>query len=922
MSAQQCFRSAAFVLATLFLGYASPSSAATARLHESPSAKAPVAQQAGTSEAAPTRENSTSTWVLMNTAYEPLNFVQEPFTGNGYLGLRIPAIGQGYQGGNLGKSGFPLYNTRYTSSLVAGVYERTQKSDYIASLPTWSEMDLSVDGQVLNAYTPQGQVEHYRQNVDMRDGVVTTSMTWIPSAGKAVDITYTILANHARRHLGEVELTFKPSWSGSITLNALLNGKGAERITEVSRTIDPATGTATLMLRTPGRNTVVSEMQYLVPDSGMIITHRSAVAPASDKSTAGVQWSIPVTAGRTYQVIKYVGISTSNDPGTPQAVAARTVKAAAHAGWAKLLAADQQAWAKLWAYGITAPRQHKLQTSIHSAFYLLYSSIRAGLAWSIPPAGLSSDNYGGEIFWDADTWMFPSLLTFHPELARSIVDFRYNTMSAAKANAAGDSYRGAMWAWDNGPTGTCGGLAPCKHYEDHLQSDIALAQWQYYEATGDRQWLARRGYPVIKAVADFWLSRVRMGADGKYHIDKVTGPDEFTANVDDESATNAGAIVTLRNAVTAAEVLGLKPDPRWAKVANNIYVAVDADGTHPEYRGYKNQTVKQADTVLMTYPYGYVTNPTIAAKDLDRYMAVTDPGGPAMTASVEGIIAAQTRQPGCLDYTLMQNAYLPFVRGAYDQFLETQYLVPSAHQGPPAFSFATGAGGFLQMFPFGFAGLRWKPSALALSPTLPPQLSKGITLRGVRYQGRSLTISIGPRTTTATLNAGQAMQIITPNGTVTFEPQKPVQIPTARPDLDPTQNLARCQPVEASSSMRANRPAAAVDGNIVTSWQAASPTSSFRVVLESHADSNAEPVETSGTIIHWGENRPARFSAFVRGETSSWKQVAAGAVPSSGALQIRWGTLPTYAVRFDFHGEKPASIAELDIPATQGHGAH
>src|SRR5579875_2144015 len=517
------------------------------------------------------------TWVLSNTVYEPLNFLQEPFVGNGYLGLRILAIGEGYQGGNLGKSGFPLFTPRYTSSLVAGVYASTKKTDIIASIPTWSEMDLAIGGHVLNAEVPVGEISRYRQTLDMRRAIVTTSLTWTPSPGKSTSVTFQVLANRAAMHLGEVRVEIRPSWSGTLAIAGLLNGDGARRITANSRTVDTSRDVATLALQTPGRHTVVVETQVLVAGPGVKIAGRTAIAPPLKKMTAGEQWTIPVVAGRTYQITKYVGISTSNDPGSPAEVAADAAHAAAHTGWEVLMAAHRKAWDELWAHDVTAPRRYKLQTSIHSAFYLLYSSIRAGLKWSIPPAGLTSDNYAGLIFWDADTWMYPTLLAFEPEMAKPIVDFRYDTMAAAEANARGAGFRGASWAWDNGPTGTCGGFAPCDHYEDHLDSDIALAQWQYYEATGDLHWLKERGYPVMKEVADFWVSRVRPGPDGKYHIDRVTGPDEFTANVNDESATNAGAIVVLRDALAAAKAVGQVPNPEWAKVANNIFIAVDPD---------------------------------------------------------------------------------------------------------------------------------------------------------------------------------------------------------------------------------------------------------------------------------------------------------------------------------------------------------
>jgi trehalose/maltose hydrolase-like predicted phosphorylase len=66
------------------------------------------------------------------------------------------------------------------------------------------------------------------------------------------------------------------------------------------------------------------------------------------------------------------------------------------------------------------------------------------------------------IFWDADTWMFPALLAFHPELAKSIVELRYNELSQAEANAASVGYQGGVWAWANGPLNLCPGYNTCK----------------------------------------------------------------------------------------------------------------------------------------------------------------------------------------------------------------------------------------------------------------------------------------------------------------------------------------------------------------------------------------------------------------------------------------------------------------------------
>ncbi|HTU74667.1 MAG TPA: NEW3 domain-containing protein [Trebonia sp.] len=853
-----------------------------------------------------------SPWVPTTTTYAPDDYTQQPLVGNGYLTQRLPAAGAGFEGaGTLGEGDWPLYDPRSTTAVAAGVYETSGASDYISTLPTWSDLSFGVSGQVLDASVPASQVSHYRQALDMSTGTVVTSFVWTPAAGEPATVTYTVLANRDLMHLGQVQATITPAWTGSLSVTSLLNGAGAQRITATARSVDAAGGASSVQLVTPGRDTTVAESARLVAGPGASPSQSAPVEPAGDTATAGVRWTVPVRAGTTYRFTKYVGISTSNDAGPPLAVAQDTVDRAVAMGWHTLVSVSNRDWAALWARRVTVNGQPSVQEAVNSSYYLLYVSLRAGEDYSIPPSGLSSDNYGGEIFWDADTWMFPSLLALHPELAKSIVMFRYDTIGAAEANAASAGYKGGSWAWDNGPSGTCGGLASCSHYEDHLQSDIALAQWQYYEATGDKDWLRSYGYPVLKDIAQFWASRVTLGSDGKYHIDGVTGPDEYASGVNDESATNAGAIVALREAVAAADVLGDTPDPSWSSIAANIYIDTSPDGTHPEYPGYTDQLVKQADTVLMSYPFGYVTDSSVAAADLNRYIPVTDPGGPAMTASVESVIAAQVQQPGCLDYTFFQDSYLPFLRGAYDQFNETQYLTPSAGQTNPAFDFATGAGGFLQTLTYGFAGLRWTAGALALDPTLPPQLSSGITITGLQYQGRAVNLSVGPRVSIVTLASGRPLKLSSPDGTRTLAPGRAAILKTARPDQDPTDNLARCQAASASSSEAVDLPAAAVDGDAVTSWTAAGITSSYTVAL-------ARTAPVGHVDVTWGPTRPASYTIQARTRSGQWTEVASGSVPPTGNLDATWPPAAATALRLSFSGGSAASIAELYVPDASG----
>ena len=201
-------------------------------------------------------------------------------------------------------------------------------------------------------------------------------------------------------------------------------------------------------------------------------------------------------------------------------------------------------------------------------FYLLCSA-DSGTRLGIPPMGLSSGGYYGHIFWDSDTWMFPSLLLTHPDVAHSLVAFRARTLGAAVENARANGFRGAMYPWEADEQGhetTPHFAVQNARSEIHVTGDVAQAQWQYYLATKDSAWLAREGFPVIRGTAEFWVSRAtRDSTTGRYHIANVVSVAEGMIGVTDDAYTNAVARKTLEVATAASLRLGKAADPRWAR---------------------------------------------------------------------------------------------------------------------------------------------------------------------------------------------------------------------------------------------------------------------------------------------------------------------------------------------------------------------
>ncbi len=809
-----------------------------------------------------------------------------PYIGNGYLGHRVPATGAGYAATGE-KTGWPLYTPRYGGAFVSGLHARdravSEGREVIAALPSWTTVDVGVGGETLGPDTPADRISHYRQTVFLSCGLVRTSLRWTTADGRATDLVYDVLADRSDVHAGAVRLRMTPRWSGTATVTGRLDERGARRITLRED------GT----FRTLGTGVEGAVAQTMRSGSGVVETLR----------TGASAHAAPVRAGRTYTFEKYVGVDTALTSRAPAEDARETAHRAARRGWDRVFAANEAAWREDWSADVLVPGHGELQGWLRAAQYGLLASTRRDAADSIAPAGLTSDNYAGMVFWDAETWMFPGLLATRPELARSVVEYRYRTRGAARANAEKLGYDGLFYPWTSASRGRLD--SECQSWDpphcltqNHLQGDVSLAVWQYFLATGDRDWLAERGWPLLKGIADFWRSRATANADGTYSVRNVAGPDEYSNGVDDGVFTNAVAATALRNATRAARLLGHRPPAAWNRVADGLRIPYDAERkVYLQYAGYNGSTIKQADTVLLTYPLEWPMEPGAAAATLDYYAARTDPDGPAMTDSVHAIDAAETGEPGCSAYTYLQRAVRPFMRGPYDLFSEARGEKAGAEDplsGFPAEDFLTGKGGFLQVFTHGLTGLRLREDGVRLAPTLPPQLGEGVTAKGLRFRDAVYDVGIGPRTTTVRLVSGSPFTVHTAGG-----PRRltgTLTLPTRRPDLTPTADAARCRPATATSEAPGLYAEAAVDGSPATSWSPDGAAGSLTV------DVGPRPVRIAAVTPRWGDVPPVSHTVETSVDGRFWRPFLAGDTARKVRVTVR-----------SEDPEKPPVLAELRV---------
>lgn len=479
----------------------------------------------------------------------------------------------------------------------------------------------------------------------------------------------------------------------------------------------------------------------LVSLSGTSPTGRHEVSSATaflvdSKKVPKIDWIepgaagffVPLAAGERFQLALVGTMLSTAQVEDPRNAAIRLAIYAAKQGLASLKDGHERAWNELWEGGdIVIEGDANAQWDVRFALYNLYSYVRAGSRLSIPPMGLSSTDYAGHYFWDSEMWMFPPLLLLHPELARGLLDYRFDRLEAARRNAWNHGYRGAMFPWESSDTGdeATPVWALTGTFEHHITADVGNAFWWYYCVTRDEAWLREIGFPVMQETAEFWLSRITVNEKGECEIRNVVCADEYAENVDNNAFTNGAVIYLLRAVHEAALVLGNEPDPAWLKTAQNIPLRRFSDGTIREHETYDGEIIKQADVNLLTYPLGLIEDPQTMSQDLRYYSSRCD-AGPAMTHCIYSVVANRLEDREAA-YAYFLKGYQPNQRVPYGILAET----PNS-QNP---YFATGAGGMLQAILAGFAGLEITAEGVQQVASVLPSHWKSVTIRGVSGLG-------------------------------------------------------------------------------------------------------------------------------------------------------------------------------------------
>ena len=672
-----------------------------------------------------------------------------------------------------------------------------------------------------------GELLRHERMLDLRDGVLRRDVHWTTPTGKSVRVHSTRLVSFVHRAVAaicyEVEALGAPV---RIVVQSSLVAN--EPVPE--RRDDPRAAAA---LKAPlvGEYHTHRELEialgHLTKGSGLRIAAAldhmvdgppgTVTAAESEPDLARVTVSTELEPGQTLRVVKLLGYGWSSRRSMPalrdQVDAA--LASARRVGWDGLRAAQREYLDVVWGGAdVKVEGDPELQQAVRFALFQVIQAAARAERTAIPAKGLTGRGYDGHTFWDMETYTLPALTYTVPEAARDALLWRHATLPKARDRARVLRLAGATFPWRTIRGEECSGYWPAGTAAFHVNADVADAVRRYVAATDDDEFERGPGLELLVETARLWCSLGHHDAEGRFRIDGVTGPDEYTALVDNNVFTNLMAQRNLRAAADGADryparAAELDVDDHevasWRKAADEMVVPFDeelgvtsqSEGFtryrhwdfaatsrgeyplllhYPYYLLYSSQVVKQADLVFALYSCGDRFDAEQKRRDFDYYEPITVRDS-SLSASIQGVVAAEVGHRQL----------------AYEYFRETAFVDLRDLSGTTAdgLHLASLAGAWLVAVA-GFGGLRDHGDTLAFAPCVTDPITR-LSFR-LLYRGRRLRIEVDPDGARYELLDGEPLEVLHYGEPITLElgstqartcpaPREPapVEPPPARP---------------------------------------------------------------------------------------------------------------------------------------------
>ncbi|MFI7107082.1 glycoside hydrolase family 65 protein [Nonomuraea sp. NPDC050227] len=708
---------------------------------------------------------------------------------NGHIGLR-GNLDEGEPHGAPGTYLNGFYEVRPLPYAEAG-YGYPESGQTVVNVTNGKVIRLLVGDEPFDLR--YGTLHRHERVLDLRAGTLTRTAHWSSPTGAPVRITSTRLVSFTHRAVAailyEVEAVERP-------LRVVLQ---SELIANETQTYESADPRAAAPLHAP----LVAEENVPSSDGTAIMVHRTRASglrvaagmcheiDGPDGTRIEAQGSDDVSRltvatrlspGQTLRLVKFFsyGWSAQRSRAALHDQVAAALASARLDGWDGLHADQRRYLDDFWeGADVEVEGDAEVQQAVRfGLFHLLQSAARLEER-AIPAKGLTGSGYDGHAFWDTEIFVLPVLTYTHPAAVADALCWRRTTIPLARERAKQLGLHGTAFPWRTIHGEECSGYWPAGAAAFHVNADIAHAAIQYVDASQDLSFEQRTGLPLLVETARLWCALGHHDPAGRYRIDGVTGPDEYTAVVDDNVYTNLMAQQNLR---AAAEAADRHPGPaerlqvtaeeirRWRDAAEAMSVPYDDRlGVHPQCEGftqhaawdfaatrpdqyplllhfpyfdlYRKQVVKQADLVLAMHLRGDAFTPEQKSRNFAYYEALTVRDS-SLSACTQAVIAAEVGHLE-LAYRYLGEAALMDLADLERNTMDGVHM-------------ASLAGAWIALVS-GFGGMRAGRGRICFAPSLPPGITR-LAFR-LRYRGSLLSVGVAPEATVYRLLRGPSITV-------------------------------------------------------------------------------------------------------------------------------------------------------------------
>jgi alpha,alpha-trehalose phosphorylase len=708
---------------------------------------------------------------------------------NGHIGLRAN-LDEGEPSGLPGTYLNSYYELRPLSQAESS-YGNPESGQTTVNVTDGKIIRLLVDDEPFDVR--YGRLLAHERVLDLRAGLLERRVEWTSPAGDSVRVRSTRLVSFAQRAVAAILYEVEPL-DGALRVvvqsELLANEPGA-----AVPTSDPR---AAAVLESPlrsedfdhrGAGAVLlhsTKRSELRMGAGMdhVVEGPEGTETFVDSSAdvGRVTVAADLAEGERLRVVKFLAYGWSSRRSVPairdQVIAA--LAEARHTGWDGLLAGQRAYLDDFWDRAdVELDGDSELQQAVRfGLFHTLQAGARAE-GRSIAAKGLTGPGYDGHTFWDTERFVLPVLTYTAPDAAGHALRWRHSTLDLARERAHQLGLEGAAFPWRTIGGQECSGYWPAGTAAFHIGADIADAVARYQAATEDDAFERDVGLELLVETARLWRSLGHHDPQGRFRIDGVTGPDEYSAIADNNVYTNLLAQLNLRAAADAvthhprhAAELGadFEEAAAWRDAAGDMVIPWDEQlGVHPQSEAftshqvwdfertapeqyplllhfpyfdlYRKQVVKQADLVLALHVRGDAFTTEEKARDFEYYESLTVRDS-SLSACTQAVIAAEV---GHLEL-------------AYDYFAEAAFmdLRDLEHNTRDGVHIASLAGSWIAAV-CGFGGMRDHGGELTFSPRLPPRLER-LAFR-LLFRGRRLKVEVTKQAVTYTLLAGPPLRV-------------------------------------------------------------------------------------------------------------------------------------------------------------------